>query len=157
RQAFLIELIERKEDLPNAIALNSSLVNGGRLVGPSIAGVLIALTGEAWCFVVDAVSYVAVVAAPLAMRVPHRPHEEHSGSMWRRLGEGFRYAFGFAPIRSLLLLSALVSFMGMPYSVLLPIFAADVLKGGPGALGFLTGVSGVGALVGALHLASRRT
>ncbi len=157
RQAFLVEMIERKEDLPNAIALNSSLVNGGRLVGPSIAGVLIALTGEAWCFVVDAVSYVAVVAALLAMRVPHRSREQHHGSLWRRLTEGFRYAFGFAPIRSLLLLSALVSFMGMPYSVLLPIFAADVLEGGPDALGFLTGASGVGALIGALHLASRRT
>src|SRR5262249_45149261 len=138
RQAFLVQMIENKEDLPNAIALNSSLVNGARLVGPSLAGVVIALVGEAWCFVIDAVSYLAVVAALLAMRVPPRQAAGPGGSLVRRLVEGFRYAFGFPPIRALLLLLALVSFMGMPYSVLMPIFAADVVGGGPYALGFLT-------------------
>jgi len=157
RQVLLREMIERKEDLPNAIALNSSLVNGARLVGPSVAGILIALTGEAWCFVVDAVSYVAVVLALLAMKIPRRDQPLQAAPLGRHLAEGFRYAFGFAPIRALLLLSALISCMGMPYSVLLPIFAADVLQGGPDALGFLTGASGVGALAGALYLASRRT
>src|SRR4051794_40884167 len=126
RQVFLREMVERREDLPNAIALNSSLVNGARLVGPSLAGVLIALAGEGWCFVIDAVSYLAVILALLAMRLTPRPRTSPPAPVWRGLAEGFVYAFGFAPIRSLLLLLALVSFMAVPYSVLLPIFAADV-------------------------------
>jgi MFS family permease len=157
RQAFLIEMIARKEDLANAIALNSSLVNGARLVGPSVAGILIALAGEGWCFLIDAISYVAVVLALLAMQLPAREERHHPPPMWRGMVEGFRYAFGFAPIRTVLLLLALVSFMGMPYTVLMPIFAADILQGGPYALGFLSAASGVGALIGALYLASRRS
>jgi MFS family permease len=132
-------------------------VNGARLVGPSLAGVLIALTEPAWCFVIDAVSYLAVIASLLAMDVSRAPVSAPHLPFWRRLAEGFTYAFGFAPIRTLLLLLALVSFMGMPYSVLLPVFAEDILKGGPNALGFLTAASGVGAVAGALLLASRRT
>src|SRR5262245_13636938 len=139
------------------MALSSSLVNGARLVGPSLAGVVIALTGEAWCFVIDSVSYVAVIASLLAMHVRQRQRTPHVGSVWRRLREGFSYAFGFAPVRALLLLLALVSFMGMPYSVLMPKFAGEVLGGGPYTLGFLSGASGVGALTGALYLASRPT
>lgn len=156
RQAFLLQMIARKEDLANAIALNSSLVNAGRLIGPCIAGVLIALAGEAWCFFIDALSYVAVVAALAAMKVeaPGRPRSPTP--VWRGLAEGARYAFGFAPIRAILLLLALVSCMAMPYSVLMPIFA-EKLGGGPYALGLLTGASGVGALAGALHLAARTT
>src|SRR4051794_7178579 len=142
RQAMLVEMIERREDLPNAIALNSSLVNGARLVGPAAAGAVIAATGEAWCFVIDAVSYLAVVAALLAMRLPRRQRPV-AGSVGRHLVEGFRYAFGFAPVRALLLLLALVSFAAMPQSVLLPVFAGDVLGGGPSTLGLLTGMSGV--------------
>ena len=157
RQAFLVEMIERKEDLPNAIALNSSLVNGARLVGPSVAGVLIALAGEGWCFTIDAISYVAVIAALLAMRVTPRTRPVHTGPLRRGVAEGFRYAFGFAPVRSLLLLLGLVSFMGMPYSVLMPLFAANVLHGGPYTLGLLSAATGVGALVGAIYLASRNT
>jgi MFS family permease len=157
RQAFLIDLIERREDLPNAIALNSSLVNGARLVGPSLAGVLIALAGEGWCFVVDSVSYVAVVMALLAMRLPAREPTSQAQPLWHGMKEGFRYVAGFAPIRTLLFLLALVSFMGMPYTVLMPIFAADILQGGAYALGFLSAASGVGALIGALFLASRRS
>ncbi|MBY0528242.1 MAG: MFS transporter [Gemmataceae bacterium] len=157
RQAFLVELVERREDLPNAIALNSSLVNGARLVGPSLAGLLIALAGEGWCFAVDAVSYLAVIAALLAMRVDPRQRSAEARPVWRGVAEGFRYAFGFAPVREILLLLALVSFMGMPYTVLLPIFAVDVLDGGPWTLGLLSGASGVGALAGGLYLASRRT
>jgi len=156
RQAFLVEMIQGKEDLPNAIALNSSLVNGARLVGPAVAGAVIAVWGEAWCFVADAVSYVAVVAALLAMRVTPRERVAH-GSLWVRLREGFVYSFGFAPIRALLLLLALASLMGMPYSVLLPLFAGDVLGGDAHTLGWLTSATGVGALAGALFLASRRT
>lgn len=157
RQAFLIEMITRKEDLSNAIALNSSLVNGARLIGPSLAGILIAIAGEGWCFLIDAVSYVAVVLALLAMEIPARDAQHRPAAVWRGMSEGFRYAFGFPPIRTILLLLALVSFMGMPYTVLLPIFAADILQGGPYALGFLSAASGVGALVGALYLASRST
>ena len=157
RQAFLVEMIARKEDLSNAIALNSSLVNGARLIGPSVAGILIALAGEGWCFLIDAISYVAVVLALLAMELPAREVKHHPTPMWLGMLEGFRYAFGFAPIRSVLLLLALVSFMGMPYTVLMPIFAAEILQGGPYALGFLSTASGVGALTGALYLASRNS
>jgi MFS family permease len=152
RQSFLVEMVEHQADLPNAIALNSSLVNGARLVGPALAGVLIAVTGEGWCFVADAVSYVAVVAALLAMHVKTREREVLATRMWLKFTEGFSYTFGYAPIRAVLLLLALVSFMGMPYSVLLPIFA-----GGPLTLGLLSGATGVGALAGALYLASRRS
>jgi MFS family permease len=157
RQVLLVQIVERREDLPNAIALNSFLVNGGRLLGPALAGVLIATVGEAWCFTIDAISYVAVVAALLVMRIPPAPGVAPAGPLRQNLAEGFRYAFGFAPIRSLLLLLALVSFLGMPYTVLMPLFAVDVLHGGPSALGFLTAASGVGALTGALYLASRRS
>jgi MFS family permease len=156
RQAFMVEMIDKRADLSNAIALNSSLVNGARLVGPAIAGVLIYLTSEAWCFVIDAVSYVAVIIALLAMRIVSRPREIHHAPVWHGLVEGFRYAFGFAPIRAILLLLALISFMGMPYSVLMPIFASD-LQGGSGTMGFMLAASGMGALVGALHLAARKT
>jgi MFS family permease len=156
RQAFMVEMIDRKEDLSNAIALNSSLVNGARLLGPAIAGVLIYLTSEGWCFVIDAVSYLAVIAALLAMRIVPRPRTEHHAPVWHGLVEGFRYAFGFAPIRAILLLLALVSFMGMPYTVLMPIFASD-LGGGSGTMGLLLAASGLGALAGALHLAARKT
>lgn len=155
RQSLLVQMVSRREDLPNAIALNSSLVNGSRLVGPAAAGAVIAAAGEAWCFVVDAVSYLAVLAALLAMRLPKTERPRPAGSLGRHVAEGVRYAFGFAPIRALLLLLALVSFAAMPYSVLLPVFAADVLGGGPHTLGLLSAASGVGALAGALYLASR--
>jgi MFS family permease len=158
RQAFLVQMIDRKEDFGNAIALNSSLVNGARLVGPSLAGAVIAVTGqEGWCFLIDAVSYVGVVMALLAMRIAPQQIETVRAPLGRRLREGFVYAFGFPPIRALLLLLALVSFMGMPYTVLMPIFAVDYLGGGPYLLGFLMAASGVGALGGALYLASRQT
>src|SRR5262249_58520514 len=124
---------------------NSSLVNGARLVGPSLAGVVIALAGEGWCFLVDAVSYLAVIAALLAMDVPPRARPAQREPVWQGVREGFRYAFGFAPIRALLLLLALVSFAGMPYTVLLPIFAVEVLHGGAYLLGFLSSACGGGA------------
>ena len=155
RQSLLVEMVGRREDLPNAIALNSSLVNGARLVGPALAGAVIAAAGEAWCFVIDAVSYLAVVAALLAMRLPPRPVRITTASVGRHLIEGARYAFGFPPIRALLLLLALVSFATMPQTVLLPVFAAQVLGGGPHTLGLLSAATGLGALAGALYLASR--
>lgn len=155
RQSLLVALIARREDLPNAIALNSSLVNGSRLIGPMIAGFVIAVTSEAWCFVFDAISYIAVVIALLAMQVPSANRKPVAGSIGAHLVEGVRYAWGFPPIRALLLLLAVVSFSTMTQSVLMPVFAAELLKGGPGTLGLLSGASGLGALGGALYLASR--
>jgi MFS family permease len=155
RQAFLVEMVTRREDLANAIALNSSLVNGARLVGPSVAGAILALTNAGWCFAIDAVSYLAVIGALLAMKLPPPGQRSVHPPIWNRVVAGFQYAFGFAPIRSILLLLAMVSFFGMPYSVLLPIFAGEILGGGPELLGILSGATGLGALVGALFLASR--
>ena len=157
RQAFVVDMVEDRADLPNAIALNSSMVNGARLVGPSVAGVLVALAGEGWCFLIDGVSYLAVIASLWMMRLARGERRRGRGNVLAELREGVRYAFGFAPIRSILLLLALISLMGMPYTVLMPVMAADVLHGGPHTLGFLMGATGVGALGGAVYLASRRT
>jgi MFS family permease len=157
RQAFIVEMVTAKEDQANAIALNSTLMNGARLIGPALAGIAIALAGEAWCFLIDSVSSLAIIGALLAMTLAPKQRKTHHPHPWHGLKEGFRYAFGFAPIRTLLLLLALVSFMGMPYSVLLPIFTSDVLHGGPYTLGFLTTASGLGALTGALYLTSRKS
>jgi MFS family permease len=155
RQSFLIDMIEDRADLSNAIALNSSMVNAARLVGPSIAGLLIASVGEGWCFFVDGVTYFGIVGSLLAMRVARRPRPATKKRVLHELADGFQYAFGFTPIRSVLLLLALVSLAGMPYTVLLPVIAARTLNGGPHTLGFLMGATGVGALTGALLLASR--
>ena len=157
RQSFLVQMVENKEDLGNAIALNSSMFNLARLVGPSVAGILIAAVGEGICFLVNAVSYVAVITALLAMKVTPIKIETAHTHLLKGLKEGFSYAFGFAPIKAIILLFALVSLMGMPYQVLMPIFARDVLQGGPHTLGFLMGATGVGALVGAFYLASRKS
>jgi MFS family permease len=157
RQTFVLEMIENKEDLGNAIALNSSMFNGARLIGPSIAGMLLVVIGEGMCFLLNAVSFIAVIAALLAMKLPERKQHTHSNGVVRGLKEGFSYAFGFASIRYILLLVALVSAMGMPYTVLMPVFAKDILEGGPHTLGFLMGATGVGAMTGALYLASRKT
>ncbi len=157
RQSFVVDMVEDRADLPNAIALNSSMVNGARLIGPSVAGVLIAVAGEGWCFMLDGFSYLAVIGSLLAMRLVVREKRAATTHVIEELRDGFRYAFGFAPIRSVLLLLALVSLMGMPYTVLMPVMAAGVLHGGPHTLGFLMGATGVGALGGALYLASRRS
>jgi MFS family permease len=158
RQAFMIAMIENKEDLGNAIALNSSMVNVARLAGPTIAGIVIAATNEGWCFLIDGVSYLGVIAALVAMRIaPRRAAAASRASAWHQFMEGWTYAFGFRPIRSIILLLALVSLVGVPYSVLMPIFAATVFHGGPSTLGLLMTASGCGALVGALWLATRRT
>ncbi len=157
RQSLLIDLVERKEDLPNAIALNSSMVNAARLVGPSLAGALIAVAGEGVCFLIDGLSYIAVVAALLAMRIPTRRANGTPGRMLHELAEGMRYAIGFVPIRTILLMLAIVSIVGMPYTVLVPVVARELLGGGPYVFGFLMAATGLGALAGALWLASRRT
>ena len=155
RQAMVVELIDDRADLSNAIALNSTLVNGARLIGPSIAGLLIAGVGEGWCFAVDAVSYVAVLASLLAMRLTPRPRAPQRGRVLVELRDGLRYARAFAPIRALLLLLAMVSLTGVPYMVLMPVFATEVLHGDAHLLGILTGAVGLGAVTGALWLASR--
>ena len=157
RQAFVVDMVEDRADLPNAIALNSSMVNGARLVGPSVAGVLIAVAGEGWCFLLDGVSYVAVIVSLMMMRLARAAPRGRETRVLLELRDGFRYAFGFAPIRSLLLLITLISVMGMPYTVLMPLIADQVLHGGPHTLGFLMGATGVGALAGAVYLASRRS
>ena len=157
RQAFVVEMVEDRADLANAIALNSSMVNAARLLGPSVAGVLIAAVGEGTCFLIDAVSYAAVIASLLMMRLrPAAPSPARSRIL-AELREGFQYAASFTPIRSILLLLALVSLTGVPYTVLMPVFAARVVGGGPHSLGILMGASGIGAVAGALLLASRRS
>lgn len=155
RQSLIVDMIESREDLGNAIALNSSMMNGARLVGPSIAGILIASVGEGMCFLVNAVSYVAVIAALMAMTIAPKKMRAQRPHIWEAWREGVTYAFGSPPIRSVLVLLAVVSFMGMPYATLLPIFAQEVLHGGAQTLGFLMGAAGIGALIGAMFLASR--
>jgi MFS family permease len=158
RQAFLLTMIENKADLGNAIALNSSMVNLARLAGPSIAGVVIATAGEGWCFLIDGVSYVAVIVALLRMNLTRREAAPIAPrSALPQFTEGFTYAFGFRPIRSIILLLAVVSLVGVPYSVLMPVFATTVFHGGPHTLGVLMTSSGGGALLGALWLARRRS
>jgi len=155
RQSFVVDMIEKREDLGNAIALNSSLVNGARLLGPSIAGILIALVGEGVCFLLNALSFIAVIGALLAMKIERKKRQSRDRNFFQDVKEGFSYAFGFPPIRSLLLLLGLVSLMGMPFTVLMPIFAGEILQGGPRTLGFLMGAMGTGALAGTLYLATR--
>jgi MFS family permease len=158
RQAFVSEMVEDRRDLPNAIALNSSMVNGTRIIGPSIGGVLIAAFGEGWCFAIDAISYVAVIASIVAMRVPPRVNPEAAEMhLLEELHHGWKYVFHSVPIRSALLLVAIVSTAGTPYTVLMPAIAAQVLHGGPNTLGLLMTATGIGALSGALYLAQRES
>ncbi len=157
RQAFLIEMVEEREDLGNAIALNSSLVNAARLIGPSVAGLLIAAVGEGYCFLIDGFSYIAVIASLLAMNVTPRAIERARASVLSELRDGWEYVRGFRPIWSILLLLAVISLVGMPYTTLMPIFAGKVLHGGAHTLGFMMGAVGVGALTGAVRLAARRS
>ncbi|HEY6357068.1 MAG TPA: MFS transporter [Vicinamibacterales bacterium] len=157
RQSFLVQMVEDRQDLSNAIAINSSMANGARLVGPAIAGLVIAAVGEGWCFLVDGLSYFAVIASLLLMRIAPLHFRRHARSMSEQMREGWNYVRHFRPIRTILLLFALMSLMGYPYAVLLPVFAGQVLHGGPHTLGWLTGASGIGALVSALSLTVRRS
>ncbi len=157
RQAFVVEMVENREDLGNAIALNSSLVNGARLVGPSVAGLIIAAVGEGYCFLIDGFSYLAVIGSLLAMRVAAATRSSRRAGVLEELTEGWKYVVQFRPIRYILLLLAVVSLVGMPYTALMPIFAGSILHGGAHTLGFLMGASGVGALAGAVTLAARRS
>jgi MFS family permease len=157
RQSFMVKMVEDRGDLSNAIAINSSMVNMARLVGPSLAGLLIAATNEGWCFLVDGVSYIAVLLSLILMRLPQAVEERQDASMLSQLHEGWTYVSGLAPLRSILLLFALLSLMGWPFTVLMPVFATKVLHGGPHTLGFLMGAVGVGALISALSLVLRRS
>jgi MFS family permease len=156
RQSFMVQMVEDRADLGNAIAINSSMVNVARLIGPSLAGMLIAVSSEAWCFLVDGVSYIAVILSLLMMHVEVAAIKRKATSTFHEMKEGWSYVYGFLPIRTILMLFALVSLMGMPFVVLMPVFAATVLHGGPHTLGFLMGAMGVGALISALSLAARR-
>lgn len=158
RHSFILEMVEEKENLGNAIALNSMMFNMARLIGPSIAGVLIAIAGEGVCFLINAISYIAVIASLLAMKMPARDNEKKEAdySMFEDLREGFNYAFGFVPIKAILFLLGIISLMGMSYAVLMPVFAKDILHGGPHTLGFLMGAVGIGSLAGTTYLASKK-
>ena len=157
RQSFVIEMVERKEDLGNAIALNSLLFNGARLIGPTLAGIIIALAGEGICFLINAISYLAVIPALLAMKLPRMVARSRLVYLKEGLVEGYHYVRSSTPIRYILMQLAMMSFMGMSYAVLLPVFARDILGGGPHTLGFLVGAAGAGAMMGALFLASRES
>jgi MFS family permease len=157
RQAFVVEMVEDRAHLPNAIALNSTMVNASRILGPSIGGIIIAAVGEGWCFTLDAISYIAVIASLLAMDVVRRVRPINETRVLAELRTGFEYVSRFVPVRSALILLSLVSILGMPYTVLMPAIASNTLHGGPHTLGFLMTASGVGALAGAFYLASRRS
>ncbi len=157
RQSFLVQMVNGRTDLSNAIALNSTMVNGARLMGPVLAGIIIAAVGEGYCFLIDGVSYFAVIASLLAMKIEVQAITKSTASMFAQLKEGWTYVSTFAPIRTVLLLFAIVSFMGVPYAVLMPVFAAKILHGGPHTLGFLMGATGVGSIVAAISLAVRKS
>ncbi len=157
RQSFVVQMVDSRDDLSNAIALNSSMVNGAKLIGPTIAGLLVASVGEGVCFAINSASYLAVIAAIVAMRVAPMMPRLQSQNILHELHEGVRYAFDCKPIRNILLLLALVSLLGMPYSILIPVFASEVLHGNSHTYGYLMTASGSGAFVGAFYLASRRS
>ncbi len=157
RQSFLVQMIDNRNDLSNAIAINSSMQNGARLIGPAIAGLLIARWGEGACFLVDGISYFAVIASLLLMHIKPLNIQRSTANMIEQMREGWDYVSTFQPVRTILLLFSLLSLMGYSWSVLLPVFAAEVLHGGASTLGWLMGAAGIGALVSAISLALRRT
>ena len=156
RQALMVSTVDRREDLSNAIALNSAMFNSAKMIGPAIAGLLVALVGEGWCFFINGMSYIAVLGALFSMRMT-LTNNHNSGKVAHGFIEGFRYVCGHARIRSVLLVIALVSFAGMPYGTLMPLFARDILGGNAQTLGYLMGAAGIGAIIGAVVLASRST
>jgi MFS family permease len=157
RQSFLVQMVDGRTDLSNAIALNSTMVNGARLLGPALGGIIIAAVGEGYCFLIDGLSYFAVIASLMAMKIERRAVSKPAASMLIQLKEGWTYVSTFAPIRTVLLLFAIISFMGVPYTVLMPVFAAKILGGGPHTLGFLMGAAGVGSIIAAIGLAARKS
>lgn len=156
RHSFIPEMVDKKEDLGNAIALNSVLFNVARLIGPAIAGVLIATAGEGICFILNGVSFITVIAALMMMNLKKRDHTAHKHPL-KELKEGFRSAFGSVAIRYIIFLMAFISLTGSAVMVLLPVFAKEILHGSAQTFGLLTGAVGLGALTGALYMASRKT
>jgi MFS family permease len=157
RQSFVVEMIEKRQDLGNAIALNSLMVNGARFIGPSLAGVLIAATNEGICFLINGITYFFVIVSLLMMKIPKKTIKPQHPRVLKGIKEGFGYTFGFAPIRYIILLLSVISLMGMPYAVLMPVFAKDILHGGSHTFGFLMGASGTGALISAVYMAYRKS
>lgn len=157
RHSFVIEMVGKKEDIGNAIALNSMMFNGARLIGPSVAGLMLAAMGEGVCFLINAISYLFVIASLLMMNIEKKKVERKSGNMMADMKEGLNYTFGFAPIKHILILLSVVSIMGSSFQILMPIFAEEILGGGSGTFGFLMAATGFGALIGAAFLASRET
>jgi MFS family permease len=155
RQSFVLDMVEKKEDLGNAIALNSSMVHGARMIGPAIAGILIVWVGEASCFLLNALSFMAVIISFLRMNIKPRIKHVSKRSLWFDMKDGFNYVAGHLPMRSIMILIALISLSGMPYMVFMTVFAKDIFHGSPYTLGFLLGSSGMGALAGSVYLASR--
>jgi len=155
RHSFVIDMVDKKEDLGNAIALNSLMFNGARLIGPSLAGLLLATAGEGICFLMNSVSYIFVIISLLMMHVPERQERVKETHLFTEMKDGLAYTFGFAPIKHIILLLGLVSLMTLSYQVLMPAYAKEILKGGSNTYGFLMGAVGFGALIGAIHLASR--
>jgi MFS family permease len=157
RQSFVIEMVGKKKDIGNAIALNSLMFNGARLLGPSLAGILLAATNEGICFLINAMSYLFVIVSLLMMKVNSGRQPKRDSRIWKDLNEGFIYSFGNLPIRQLLILLGVVSLTGMSYSVLMPVYSTDILHGDSHTYGFLMGATGFGALIGAIFLASRES
>ena len=157
RQSLVVDLIDKPDDLGNAIALNSSLFNGARLIGPAIAGIIIALVGEGICFLLNAVSYIAVIYALVQLKIPAKPVINRTPNLRQSFSEGIKYTFQSVPIRTLLILLAILSMVGLPFIVLLPAYAKEILHGGSDTLGFLMSALGAGALTGAIYLAGRNS
>lgn len=156
RQAFTVDMIDDREDLGNAIALNSTMINSAKLAGPALGGLLIAIAGEGVCFTINAISYLAVLGSLLAMKLRVIPVRSDNKPIWQQLSEGFHYTFDFMPIRTIIFLMAIVSFIGGGAQVLMPVFAKDIFHGGATTLGFLMASSGMGALMGAIYLTTRK-
>jgi MFS family permease len=154
RQAFVVEMVGR-EDLPNAIAMNSMIFNGARMVGPAVAGILIAVIGVSGCFLLNGISYLAVIWSLLEMELPRRIISEAGGSMFRRVREGLHYVWHHPPSLYLMILVAISSGFGMPYTVLIPVFAKNLLHSGASGYGFLMAAQGLGAVAGAIAMNSR--
>lgn len=157
RQSFLIQMVNDRDDLMNAIAINSSLVNSARLIGPALAGMVISAVGEGWCFLIDGISYFAVIISLILMQIHSLQIPVQNRSLNEQISEGWEYVRTFRPIRSILLLFSLISLVGYPYFVLLPVFAGQVFHKGPNILGWLTGASGIGGLISALSLTLRKS
>ena len=157
RQSFLVQMVNDRADLSNAIALNSTMVNGARLLGPALAGLVIAVVGDGYCFLVDGLSYFAVIASLITMKLEATPPRKAAIDMLSQLSQGWEYVSTFRPVRTVMLLFVMISFMGVPYTVLMPIFATKILHGGPDALGMLMGASGLGSMLATISLAARKS